>query len=192
MSPHRGSCVYGREASPGGKVEQNSGEFSCSCWAASSWQKGSGLRSPLHASLSVCVCVCVLVTQSCPTLCDHIDCSPPGSSVHGILQARILEWAAISFSLDNYSSFGGVGGGTVRELCISLRDPPTVDGFGNPAKQASQELWSLFSHCLLRSGIWRPTAACSLPPPKPAAFGVSPGPASVSPVPEPCMWPLVS
>ena len=36
--------------------------------------------------------------QSCPTLCDPIDGSPPGSSVHGILQARILEWVAISFS----------------------------------------------------------------------------------------------
>ena len=33
-----------------------------------------------------------------PTLCDPMDCSPPGSSVHGILQARILEWVAISFS----------------------------------------------------------------------------------------------
>ena len=41
------------------------------------------------------MCVCE-VTQSCPTLCDPMDCSPPGSSVHGILQARILEWAAIS------------------------------------------------------------------------------------------------
>ena len=40
----------------------------------------------------------VLATQSCPTLCDPMDCSPPGSSVSGILQARILEWAAISFS----------------------------------------------------------------------------------------------
>ena len=39
-----------------------------------------------------------LVTQSCPTLCDPVDCSPPGSCVHGILQARILEWVAISFS----------------------------------------------------------------------------------------------
>ena len=38
------------------------------------------------------------VAQSCPTLCDPIDCSPPGSSLHGILQARILEWVAISFS----------------------------------------------------------------------------------------------
>ena len=38
------------------------------------------------------------VAQSCPTLCDLMDCSPPGSSVHGISQARILEWVAISFS----------------------------------------------------------------------------------------------
>ena len=39
-----------------------------------------------------------LVDQLCPTLCDPMDCSPPGFSVHGILQARILEWVAISFS----------------------------------------------------------------------------------------------
>ena len=39
------------------------------------------------------------VTQSCPTLCDPMDCSPPGSSVHGILQARVLEWGAIAFSV---------------------------------------------------------------------------------------------
>ena len=37
------------------------------------------------------------VAQSCPTLCHPVDCSPPGSSIHGILQARILEWVAISF-----------------------------------------------------------------------------------------------
>ena len=38
------------------------------------------------------------VAQSCPTLCDPVDCSPPGSSFHGIFQARVLEWVAISFS----------------------------------------------------------------------------------------------
>ena len=37
------------------------------------------------------------VTQSCPTLCDRMDCTLPGSSVHGILQARILEWVVIPF-----------------------------------------------------------------------------------------------
>ena len=44
------------------------------------------------------VSVCVLVAQSCPTHWDPVDCSPPGSSSHGILQARILEQIAIPFS----------------------------------------------------------------------------------------------
>ena len=40
-----------------------------------------------------------LVVQSCPTLCDPMDCSPPGSSIHGILQARKLEWVVIPFAM---------------------------------------------------------------------------------------------
>ena len=42
--------------------------------------------------------MCTKAFQSCLTLCDPVDCSPPGSSVLGILQARILEWVAISLS----------------------------------------------------------------------------------------------
>ena len=45
--------------------------------------------------ISPCLCS---VAQLCLTLCDPMDCSPPGSSVHGISQARIIEWVAISFS----------------------------------------------------------------------------------------------
>ena len=48
------------------------------------------------------VCWCCLVVKSCLTLCDPIDCSPPGSSVHGILQARILECVAIPFSRQSF------------------------------------------------------------------------------------------
>ena len=44
------------------------------------------------------VCVCAKSLQSCLTLCDPIDCSPPGSSICGILQARILEWVAMTSS----------------------------------------------------------------------------------------------
>ena len=50
-----------------------------------------------QAFMWLCVCVC-LVAQSCLTLCNPMDCSPSGSSVHGISQARILERVAVSFS----------------------------------------------------------------------------------------------
>ena len=61
------------------------------------------------ACVCVCVCVCVCtrahtrtracsVAESCTILCDPLDCSAPGSSVHGIIQERILEWVAISYS----------------------------------------------------------------------------------------------
>ena len=43
------------------------------------------------------VLCCAKLLQSCPTVCNHLGCSPPGSSVHGILQARVLEWVAVSF-----------------------------------------------------------------------------------------------
>ena len=43
------------------------------------------------------------VAQSCPTLCDSMDYSPPGSSIHGIFQARVLEWGAIAFSEQEYN-----------------------------------------------------------------------------------------
>ena len=42
------------------------------------------------------------VAQLCPTLRDPMDCSPSGSSVHGVLQARVLEWGAIAYSIDKF------------------------------------------------------------------------------------------
>ena len=42
------------------------------------------------------------VAQSCPTLCDSLDCSLPGSSVYGILQARVLEWVAMLFFSESF------------------------------------------------------------------------------------------
>ena len=50
--------------------------------------------------MKMCVCVGVLVVQSCLTLCNLMYCGLPGSLDHGILQARILAWVAISFSRD--------------------------------------------------------------------------------------------
>jgi len=58
--------------------------------------KGSWLWSQL-AQVQV-LCMCAKLLQSCPTLCDPIDHSHPGSSVHGIFQARILEWVAMPSS----------------------------------------------------------------------------------------------
>ena len=54
----------------------------------------------LSASQLLCEgsCICARSLESCPTLCDPTDCSPPGSAVRRISQARILEWVAISFS----------------------------------------------------------------------------------------------
>ena len=61
--------------------------------------KSSGLYlSYGHTATSAAAAAAAKSRQSCPTLCDPIDGSPPGSSVPGILQARILEWVAISFS----------------------------------------------------------------------------------------------
>ena len=57
----------------------------------------SMLSSPCQSSLPTTKGK-ALVTQLCLTLCDPMDCRPPGSFVHGILQARILEWVAIAFS----------------------------------------------------------------------------------------------
>ena len=94
--------------------------------------RGYSVLSPLHSL------VCVLVTQSCPTLCDPMECSPPGSSVQEILQARILEWLAISFSNVNFSS------SLVAKLCLTLVTPQTVACHAPLSMGFSmQEYWSV-------------------------------------------------
>ena len=55
-----------------------------------------------HFSKIYYISCCCLVTKSCLTLCYPVDCSPPGSSVHGISQARVLEWVAIPFSKGSF------------------------------------------------------------------------------------------
>ena len=65
--------------------------------------------------------------QSCPTLCDPMDCSPPGSSIHGILQARILEGAAIPSSRSSQASdqtqVSRIAGGFFTRLVLSQKIP---------------------------------------------------------------------
>ena len=60
------------------------------------WVQSLGQEDPLEKGMAAVAAAKSL--QSCPTLCDPIDGSPPGSPVPGILQARTLEWVAISFS----------------------------------------------------------------------------------------------
>ena len=72
----------------------------------------------------------VLVTQLCPTPSDPMDCSPPGSSVHGILQARTLGWVAIPFSRD------------LPYLGIEPRSH-TLQADSLPSEQSGKPTWSL-------------------------------------------------
>ena len=62
------------------------------------WVQSLSWGNPLEKGLVAAAAAAVKSLQSCLTLCDPIDGSPPGSPVPGILQARILEWVAISFS----------------------------------------------------------------------------------------------
>ena len=64
------------------------------------------------------------VAQSCLTLGDPMDCSPPGSSVHGIFQARVLEWVAIAFSKG--TSAAAAAAAKSLQSCPTLCDP--IDG----------------------------------------------------------------
>ena len=79
--------------------------------------------------------------QSCPTLCDSIDGSPPGSPVPGILQARTVEWVAISFS--NSWKMKVKSESEVAQSCPTLSDPWTVAHQAPPSMGFSrQEYWS--------------------------------------------------
>ena len=69
-------------------------EYSSLCYTAGTWRISS-LDPQYLALVNEWMCVHALL---CPNLCDPMDCSPPVSSVHGILQARMLEWVVISFS----------------------------------------------------------------------------------------------
>ena len=78
------------------------------------------------------------VTQSCPTLCNPVGCILPGCSVHGILQARILEWVAISFSR---GIFPTQGSNPSLPLCRRMlpSEPPGI--FGGQCKCLPFGLW---------------------------------------------------
>ena len=95
----------------------------------------------LKINLSDAAAVAAKSLQSCPTLCDPLDGSPPGSAVPGILQARILEWAAISFS--NAWKWKLKIESEVAQSCPTLSDPMDCSPPGSSDMGFSrQEYWS--------------------------------------------------
>ena len=100
------------------------------------------------------------VAQSCPTLCDPVDCSLPGSSVHGILQARILEWVAISFSRGSSWLRDQTQVSHIAGRCFTLwitKEAPTSDsGLKNSLAVQDTRVWPLVWEDP-RSREWQPT-----------------------------------
>ena len=85
----------------------------------------------------------VLVAQSCPTLCDTMDCGLPGSSVQGILQARILEWAAIPCSRGSSWPRDGTQVSCEQFLyCLSHQESPMCNGEIIPLLQKFFQKWT--------------------------------------------------
>ena len=85
--------------------------------------------------------VLCLVTQSCPTLYNPMDCIPPGSSVHGMLQARILEWVAISFSRGSFDPGIKPGSPALADRFFTA-EPPVATFFSKTAVKCSH-CWAL-------------------------------------------------
>ena len=118
------------------------------------WSKSQNMEKLSHNTIhrqycrALCVCVCVCgVTQSCLTLCDPMDYSPPGSSAHGIFQTRILEWVASSFSRGSSWPRGWAHVSCIGRRMDSL--PPVLPGEPNTESSAigatrnNTLLWSI-------------------------------------------------
>ena len=109
MSPWRDLCFSKYERNKGWKHEICSWKYPRKLFHQFPWRTSASFSNlnSLRACQMSTVTVAqdlisadwlVSITQSCPTLCNPMNCSLPGSSLHGILQARVLEWVAISFS----------------------------------------------------------------------------------------------
>ena len=77
-------------------------------------------------------------TQSCPALCDPMDCNLPGSYIHGIFQTRVLEWVAITFSSVQFSS--------LDHLCLALCDPMNHSTPGLPVHHQLPKFTQTHAH----------------------------------------------
>ena len=88
-------------------------------------------QQELSLCVCVCVCVCVPIAQSCLTLCNPMDCNPPGSSVHRIFQARILERVVMPYFR---------GASQPRVELMSLASPTLAGGFFTTEPPRKQQL----------------------------------------------------
>ena len=73
-----------------------------------------------------------LLAKLCPSLCDPMHCSLPGSSIHGILQGRILEWVAIPFSSGSSQPGMEPGSPAMQEDSLGFESPGTLIRMGKP------------------------------------------------------------
>ena len=95
---NRGMGREGRSVAVKG-YEWGSGYRRAGEWFGFLWGRLNN-RTVMYLIMEIIIRIYMFITQSCPTLCNPMDCILPGSSVHEIFQARIREWAAISFSRD--------------------------------------------------------------------------------------------
>ena len=101
------------------------------------------------------------VAQSCPTLCNPIDCSLPGSSIHGIFQARVLEWGAICF----FKRLCSVQFSSGAQSCPTLCDPMNRSTPGLPVHHQLLEFTQTCVHWV--SDAIQPSHPLSSPSPAP-------------------------
>ena len=101
-----------------------------------------------QASLSISLSLSS-VAQSCPTLCNPVDCSLPGSSVHGIFQAIVLEWIAISFSRGSFQPRDRTLVSRIVDRCFTVWTTPSP----TPIACSNSCLLSRWCHPTISSSV---------------------------------------
>ena len=118
-------------------------------WLVACMQGSSDRESSAHMS----ACMCAKSLQSCPTLCNPRDCSPPGSSVHGILQARKLEWVTMPSSKGSSQPRDRT---SISYVCCSFKGHFFKGGFSpsSPTQQAGPLLFICLFLAVLGLCCW--------------------------------------
>ena len=100
------------------------------------------------------------VAQSCPILRDPMDCSPPGSSVHGIFQARVLEWFAIAFSVSHSYLKNSALTYLLIEYLLRIWFYSTKYGqFSKMEESEKKSCWLFCQVTYILSGVWKKNSA---------------------------------